>query len=298
MRKVLMAVWMIVLAAAGATLLPPAALANDRDDQALLREFAAADYRDLDRLRAMLSRFEAHIHDHKGDVSGDVLVYAASMASCLWNVTASAEEQKRISELGYQWAKLLYAREPQRIDAGYFMALNLFMYASSRGILDTLFALRDVRKYADETYAKDKAYFHHSAGILLGALYHDAPGFPIAFGDAAKGITYLEEAIRTEPKQTTAIMLYAGILAEKGDRQGTEAALRKILAIPGWKNPRTMIEKDMDFWWHVDRIRAARGLQALQEGTALGDLRPLLEAAPRRIKGASLVAALQEAGGR
>lgn len=244
----------------------------------LLAEFQRADYRDVTKLRGLFYRFAKDIGANPKTVSTEELFYAADVASCLWNVTKDPEEQKAVAQLGYKWALELYARDEASVDAIYFSGLNLLLYSQSKGVLDTLFSLQKVKQLIEKAYAKDPRFLYSSPGIGLGALYLFAPGFPVAFGDLDKAEQYLLEAAKHEPKQTTALVILGGVYAKKGDARKAAEAFEKVRRIPGWTSPTTVYEKDMDFWWHIDQIRAIKALAVLKRG---GDVREAFEIVDR-----------------
>jgi tetratricopeptide (TPR) repeat protein len=258
----------------------------------LMEEFRKADYRDINKLRILLNRFAADIGNNPEAASTEELIFATDIASCLWNVTHAPGEQEKVAKLGYQWAQVLYKRESQNTSAIYFAGLNMLLYSQSKGVLDTLFALREVKKYFDAAYQKEPDFLHSSPPIGLGALYLFAPGFPIAFGDIDKAEQYLLEAVRQSPKNTTALVLLGAVYAKKGDRTVSLAAFRKVQKVPAWRNPSTVWEKDMDFWWHIDQIRALQAIRAYEAGEDSKKIFELVDNAVRNIKEPDLVKAL------
>lgn len=256
---------------------------------------ARVNYRDLKDLRAAFERFAGEIgEDPMKAATGDLEV-ASDVATCLWNVSPDAEDQKRLTGYGFKWAREIYDRDPDGVFGLYFMALNQLQFATSRGVLDTLFVLSKVRDLAEKAYGKEKGFFYSSPPILLGALYGNVPGFPLSFGDSKLSEKYLKEAVASEPLQTTALALYAHFLF-KEDRSGEACGLlRKLREIRPWENPKGLFEKDMDFWWHVDQIRAIRALKAQEAGMSAGDLGDLLDKAPRQITESDLPKAVERA---
>lgn len=262
-------------------------------DSALLKEFQSADYRDVKKLRILLNKFANDIGASPKQASAEELLMAADMASCLWNVSDSAEEQKAVAQLGYQWAQELYARNPNDTSAIYFMSLNLLLYAQSKGVLDTLFSLQKVKQFAERAHAKDPKFLYNSPGIALGALYLFAPGFPVAFGDVDKAEAYLLEAVKNEPRNTTALTILGAVYAKKGETQKALEAFERVRKVPGWEKPSSAYDKDMDFWWHVDQIRALRAIRMLKKGEAPKNVFEMVDKATRDIQGTYLPQALE-----
>lgn len=281
--RVLIAFLLVISAAT------PAAAASS----ALLTEFQTADYRDVNRLRSLLNKFANDIGANPKNASAEELLMATDMASCLWNVSKSADEQKTIAQLGYKWAQELYDRDPKDTAALYFMSLNLLLYSQSKGVLDTLFSLQKVKQYTEKAHAADPRFLYSSPGIALGALYLFAPGFPVAFGDVDKAEAYLREAAKNEPRQTTALVILGAVYAKKGETQRALEAFEKVKKIPGWNKPTTAYDKDMDFWWHVDQIRALRAIRMLKNGDAPKNVFEMVDKATRDIQGSYLPQALE-----
>lgn len=269
---------------------PAAALAAD---SALFKEFQTADYRDAGKLRALLMKFADDIGANPKKASSAELLMAADMASCLWNVSQSPEEQRAVAQLGYKWAQELYARNPNDTSAIYFMSLNLLLYSQSKGVLDTLFSLQKVKQLAERAHATDPRFLYSSPGIALGALYLFAPGFPVAFGDVDKAEAYLLEAVKNEPRQTTALVILGAVYAKKGDTKKALETFERVRKVPGWNKPTTAYDKDMDFWWHVDQIRALRAIRMLKSGEASKNVFEMVDRATRDIHDSYLPRALE-----
>lgn len=280
----------VVAILVAAVLFPAQAWAGD---SALLKEFQSADYRDVKKLRGLLNKFANDIGATPKNASSEELLMAADMASCLWNVSDSAEEQKTVAQLGYKWAQELYARTPNDTAAIYFMSLNLLLYSQSKGVLDTLFSLQKVKQYAERAHATDPRFLYSSPGIALGALYLFAPGFPVAFGDVDKAEAYLIEAAKNEPRNTTALAILGAVYAKKGETQKALEAFEAVRKVPGWNKPTTAYDKDMDFWWHIDQIRALRAIRMLKKGEAPKNVFEMVDKSTRDIQGSYLPQALE-----
>lgn len=238
------------------------------DEAELIAAYKASDYRDIAKLRSLFYRFVSDINTRGKQASSEQLLYAADMASCLWNVAETPEEQKKVAELGYKLAQVLVERDPKSVDATYLLGLNLLLYAQSKGVLDTLFVLQRVKGHMEAAHAMNPRYLYSSPSIGLGALYLFAPGFPVAFGDPEKAGRFLLDASKNEPRQTTSWLLLGAVYAKQADSVRALEAFRKVRKVAPWTAPATMIEKDMDFWWHVDQIRALRAIRVLEDGEA------------------------------
>jgi tetratricopeptide (TPR) repeat protein len=271
-----------------------AAPAAQADEAELLAAYKAADYRDTDKLHDLFFRFAADINARGKQASTEELLYATDMASCLWNVTQAPDEQKKVAELGVKMAQVLLERDAKSVDATYLMGLNLLLYAQSKGVLDTLFALQKVKGYMEAARELNPRYLYSSPSIGLGALYMFAPGFPVAFGDSEKAGKYFLEAAKAEPRQTTPWLLLGAVYAKQGDAARSLESFKKVRKVAPWTNPATMIEKDMDFWWYADQIRAVRAIRVLEGGQA--DVRQafaIVDSASRDITDKYLPRALQ-----
>jgi tetratricopeptide (TPR) repeat protein len=69
-----------------------------------------------------------------------------------------------------------------------------------RGIMSSLFYIKDIEKAGKKALEADKTFFHAAPLRLLGRFYHQCPGFPIGPGDTKKAVKMLEEAVACAPE--------------------------------------------------------------------------------------------------
>lgn len=201
----------------------------------------------------------------------------------------------KISLFGYRWAIRANKISPERYDILYLNAVNLLMYSYSRGVIESLKSLDEVRRNAEKVYQKAPDFLDYSPSILLGVLYAEAPWFPLSFGNPEKAEKFFREAITNAPNNTTSYIFLARTYLRTGFIEKGLGYLKKILELPPRKSWKTIWEEDLDFWWHVDRIRALMALKAYKEKLSPHEIANIIDTGPRNMKGDNLEEILKSA---
>lgn len=245
-------------------------------------------FRNIKSMREFFETMVNKLGDHPQTDNLELLVCASEVANLLWNVAPTREEEMRISLFGYRWASKAKEISPERYDIIYLNAVNLLMYSYSRGVVESLKFLDEIKRNAEKVYQKAPDFLEYSPAILLGALYAEAPWFPIAFGNVEKAEKFFQEAIEKAPKNTTGYIFLARLYFRTGKPEKGALYLKKLLEIPHRKSRKTIGEKDLDFWWHVDKVRTILALKGYKEKLSNTEIANIIDSGPRTIKGENL----------
>jgi len=224
----------------------------------------------------------------------DLLVCSAEVANLLWNVSSGKEDELSVSRYGYKWALLAKTIASDDPAVQYLLAVNLLMYSYSRGIVESLKNLEEVRKVSMLVYNSAPEFLEYSPAILLGALYSESPPFPIAFGNIDKAEAYFKEAIQKAPLNTTSYVFLARLYFRYNKMDEGIDVIKKVLKIPRRKHLDKIADKDLDFWWHIDQIRAINVLKSFEEGKDRHELFDIIEKAPKKLNTNNLIQALSD----
>ena len=90
---------------------------------------------------------------------------------------------------------------------------------------------------------------HSALSLLCGVRAYEPPMARVPLAVPPEGRTPRYEAI------------WKDVARQVREHLDRDANWRKVRKIAPWNNPTTMIDKDMDFWWHADQIRAVRAVR-------------------------------------
>jgi len=130
-------------------------------------------------------------------------------------------------------AEALAARYPGRAEPLFFEGLARATEADARGGPAGLRLARTARDLLEQALRIDPdAMGRGVVDTALGALYAQAPPFPLSFGDTRKARAHLVRALAADPNGAEANYYYGDLLWRAGDAAGAEAALGRVLAAP------------------------------------------------------------------
>lgn len=140
-------------------------------------------------------------------------------------------------------AKLLALAERAKQVADQYVALRAEALALQALVLSTyadtnrrFSALRAVEKARDALQESIRLKPHHEyiglAYGLLGSIYYQVPGRPIAWGNKKIGAQYLDQAVKIAPDNLDVIYFYAEYLRLKGAYREAVAYLERGLRLP------------------------------------------------------------------
>lgn len=126
-------------------------------------------------------------------------------------------------------AAALAQRFPGDADVLTWHGIVLASQARAEGGLDALGLAKEAREVLERAIEIDPRGSNASAYVTLGALYHRAPGWPLAFGDSDTAEAMFQRALEIRPQGIDVNYYYAAFLADEGrDAQAAEHARRAM----------------------------------------------------------------------
>ncbi|MCK5664509.1 MAG: hypothetical protein KAI17_13550 [Thiotrichaceae bacterium] len=104
--------------------------------------------------------------------------------------------------------------------------------ADNIGPIDALQAIYQARDLLLRAMALDPAASEGAAFVMLGSLYYQVPGWPIAYGDNDKARVMLEKALAINPNTIDANYFYGDLLVTLGKPKEAMIYFKRALAIP------------------------------------------------------------------
>ncbi|HET8709874.1 MAG TPA: tetratricopeptide repeat protein [Spongiibacteraceae bacterium] len=169
-------------------------------------------------------------------------------------MTAHADVQQDLSNLGHRWAAINYqtpanqqgaafeklaesaqqiaAQFPARAEPIIWEAIALSGEAKAEGGLGALNKVKQARQLLLDAEKIDANAMDGSIYSSLGSLYAKVPGWPIGYGDRKKAVEYFDKALAIAPDNIDTHFFYADLLADQGDYAGAAAHLKKALGAP------------------------------------------------------------------
>lgn len=92
------------------------------------------------------------------------------------------------------------AAEPNNPRLLIWEGIVLSTLAGERGGLGALSLVKEAKAAFEASLALDPVALGGSAATSLGSLYHQVPGWPIAFGSDKKALRYLEQGLEANPQ--------------------------------------------------------------------------------------------------
>lgn len=178
------------------------------------------------------------------------------LALMCWSIGPWAKPDPQLLELERAWGELNFDRSrpkkereqlllaladrvhavaeasPQRADLLTLEAMVRATFAEVNRTLRALHAVEIARDLLRQAIQEGTREYTGMAYGLLGSIYYNVPGWPIAWGDKRAGKTYLETAVRVAPQDIDALYFYAEFLRAEGDFDGAESVLRRALDAP------------------------------------------------------------------
>ncbi|WLQ13488.1 hypothetical protein O5O45_27560 [Hahella aquimaris] len=102
-------------------------------------------------------------------------------------------------------------------------------YAGAKGGLKALSLVKEARDCFEKAMSIDANAFGGSAYTSLGALYYQAPGWPLSFGDDKEASKLLRKGLEINPDGIDANFFYGDYLREQGDLKQAKLYLEKAL---------------------------------------------------------------------
>lgn len=150
----------------------------------------------------------------------------------LGEYAAETEDQEAFHGEGVEYGKTAVELNSDSAAAHLWYAANMGAHGVARGVMSSLFYLKDIEKHGQIAMELDETYFHGAPLRLLGRFYHQAPGFPFGPGDVRKGVELLERAAEVGPDfLLNHLYLAEAYLSLRKKREAREL-LQKIIDAP------------------------------------------------------------------
>jgi len=141
---------------------------------------------------------------------------------------APARREAALASLAEESAELAESH-PQQSRVLVWRGIILASHAREAGGLSALGSAKEARKLLERAVELDPEGHNASAWVTLGALYHRAPGWPVAFGDAETADQMFQRAQAIRPQGIDVNYYYAAFLLDEGrDDEAREHARRAV----------------------------------------------------------------------
>jgi tetratricopeptide (TPR) repeat protein len=107
-----------------------------------------------------------------------------------------------IFEEGEGYADKAIELDPENHEGYYWKSANIGRAGQVRGILNSLFAAKPMRKLLEETLTRNPE--HADSYYILGQLYEQLPGFPLSFGNKDYAVSLGRKALMLHQRELDA----------------------------------------------------------------------------------------------
>lgn len=255
-------------------------------------KYARADYRKIADLKVLFLDFASRYAKHPKKVKVSELLAASSVAYSLWQIEPSESLRKRYAAQAFAWAADAQERDPRSTDAAFLRARAQLANVETQGFLRSLPSIGNIEQMALGLYFREPGYFYGNTPALLGRLYQEAP--KISVGDTVRAVEMYQEALSEEKRHSTALLGLAKVAMLEGNGAKAILLLEKLLDLSPWDSRTTWYAKEMDFAWHVDKLRAAIAKKRLVDGESPESVAADFERIPRKYLTGDLAQALRK----
>ncbi|PIE03532.1 MAG: hypothetical protein CSA81_01655 [Acidobacteria bacterium] len=160
--------------------------------------------------------------------------WTALSETCFWiaEYASSDKEKEQAYAEGVEAGEKAVVFAPEWADAHLWYAANLASLGLVRGIMSSLFYLKDIEKHGNLALEIDHSYFYAAPLRLMGRYYHQCPGWPIGSGNIKKSISLLEKAVATGPELILNHLYLGEAYLAKKRKKDAKSILEKALAVP------------------------------------------------------------------
>lgn len=160
------------------------------------------------------------------DNSRTLLNIQQQWASINYDVDSSEKEKAFLALIAD--AEAFVASSSNNAEALTWLAITQSSAAKAKGGLGALDFAKAARANLEKALQQDEQVLEGTALIVLAALYHNVPGWPVAFGSDKKAARLFKKALALYPNSMDAHYFYAEYLFDDGEYE--EAARHLTLA--------------------------------------------------------------------
>lgn len=164
----------------------------------------------------------------------DGRVYTLLAEALFWRgeYAESKADKETFHEEGVKHGKDAVAALPDDVAANLWYAANMGSHGMARGIMSSLFYIKDIQKHGEKAVKADENFFFGAPLRLMGRFYHQAPGWPVGPGDTSKALKYLEKAVAAGPHFYLNHLYFAEALIAKRKKARAREMLDAIIEAP------------------------------------------------------------------
>lgn len=156
----------------------------------------------------------------------------ARNASLMADVLKNEDQLVEIAKEGMSHAKEAAALEPKRVEGHYYLALTMGRIAKAKRKVSYV---KPMVAAGERALKIDERFDNAGPPFFLGALYLEAPGWPVSVGDAEKAVKLLERAVKLSPRPLHRLFLGRAYLKDEEPQKAKE---QLQLALKGELKPR------------------------------------------------------------
>ncbi|MCR9262086.1 MAG: tetratricopeptide repeat protein [Pseudomonadaceae bacterium] len=139
--------------------------------------------------------------------------------------------QEALSELA-EYARQITQTEPAVPEILIWKGIVLSSLAGEKGGLGALGLVKEARTSLQSALEIDPDALQGSAHTSLGTLYHQVPGWPIAFGSDKKAKAHLKKALTINPDGIDSNYFMGQFLFDEGEFDAARAHLEQAMKAP------------------------------------------------------------------
>jgi hypothetical protein len=206
---------------------------------------------------AARARFQANPHDPEA-------AWQAGRASFDWaEFSRDDDERERIAKIGIMASRHAVELDPKSAPARYYLGLNLGQLAQTKsvGALKIVNEMEEEWKRAAEL---DPTFDHGGSHRVLGALYLEAPGWPLSVGSRKKARAQIEMAVALAPEYPENRLYLLEARIKWDDKKGAAEAMKRCAELLPKARESLKGERWEGHWIDWDR-RWAAALQKLRQ---------------------------------
>jgi len=154
-----------------------------------------------------------------------------------WVGTQLTERSERLQtfKLGMQYGEDALKRDPNSVEAHFWLGGNYGSYGHTKGAFTSLFLIHSIRREMEDVRRLDARYMAGGADRILGIMDYKIPAF--VGGDKKRALRHLEYALSVDGQNPVTVYYLADYYAALGDKEKAETYLKQLSALsptPDW----------------------------------------------------------------